>query len=116
MHRLFIQAASFAIAVILLGGCGGSQPPARMPDAEKQNSHAVSVVPPSPPKPSYDVLHRFGRYVNRIHDRGGANPGAAGLINVGGTLYGTTAYGGVAGCNWGCGTGRAVATRQRSYF
>ncbi len=41
----------------------------------------------------YQVLHTFGRHVNASHDHGGANPGA-GLLDVDGTLYGTTETGG----------------------
>lgn len=116
MHRLSSQGASFAVALIL-AGCGvlrqpqdDMQPPVGMPDAAKQSSQARSVVPPSPPRPSYDVLHKFGNHVNRLHDRGGANPDASALINVSGTLYGTTAYGGVAKCYWGCGTVYSIST------
>jgi uncharacterized repeat protein (TIGR03803 family) len=39
------------------------------------------------------VLHSFGADINGVDPLDGANPGA-GLINVGGLLYGTTYYGG----------------------
>ncbi len=52
------------------------------------------------------VLYRFS----------GGSDGAfpdAGLINVKGTLYGTTAGGGVAGCQIGCGTVFTITTRGK---
>jgi uncharacterized repeat protein (TIGR03803 family) len=67
-------------ASILFAGCGGSQLPIGAPVAMQQ-SHAL----PS----SYRVLFDF-------RDRNGAYP-YADLLNVNGTLYGTTAAGGVNG-------------------
>lgn len=88
-------ATNVCALAILLSGCGGAQP-ARWP----------SALPPGPMNPpqrstelheqrpvgplSYRVLFSFGRFV--YGDRG-AKP-AAGLINLGGTLYGTTLLGG----------------------
>jgi uncharacterized repeat protein (TIGR03803 family) len=47
---------------------------------------------------SYTVIYRFKGGTD------GANPLST-LLNVGGTLYGTTSKGGPSGCNsWGCGT------------
>lgn len=63
MHRLSIRRTSFAVALIL-ARCGVL----RQPKDDMQ--------PPIGPTPSYDVLHKFGNHVNRLHDRGGANPRA----------------------------------------
>ncbi|HEY1655297.1 MAG TPA: choice-of-anchor tandem repeat GloVer-containing protein [Candidatus Tumulicola sp.] len=74
-------ALSLSAAAALLAGCGGSQPP-------------LSLLPEglAPPQslgtPAYRILHEFGKSAGD-----GANP-AAPLINVRGTLYGTTPYGG----------------------
>ncbi len=48
-----------------------------------------------------------------LHGFGGGSDGAhpvAGLINVNGTLYGTTSDGGSGGCDGGCGTVFSVTT------
>jgi uncharacterized repeat protein (TIGR03803 family) len=81
----------------MLAGCGGSQPPIGAPGAMRQTS-ALVVRSGST---NYKIVYSF---------RGGsdgANPGA-GLINVGGTLYGTTVRGGTDSCRdsegSGCGT------------
>jgi uncharacterized repeat protein (TIGR03803 family) len=77
----------------MLAACGGSQPPIGAPGEMTQ---------PSRVHPAYRVVHSFGGSGD------GMSP-VAGLININGTLYGTTAYGGGAGsCNTsgysGCGT------------
>ncbi len=69
------------VAVAMLAGCG-AQPPIGAPGAMPQ-----SVVS----SPSYKVLHRFSPPV----ENGSVRP-EAGLIDVGGTLYGTT-FGKVGG-------------------
>ncbi len=55
-----------------------------------------------------EVLHRFRGGAD------GANP-TAGLINVNGTLYGTTLFGGGTGCyaGTGCGTVYSISTRGK---
>lgn len=65
----------------LLAGCGGSQPPlSPSPDRlTVQNAHAETT---------YNILHEFG-----VLPGDGKNPSAE-LINVKGTLYGTTVGGG----------------------
>jgi uncharacterized repeat protein (TIGR03803 family) len=69
---------------VLLAGCGGSQPP-------------LSVSPKELPAPqslrrqAYHILHPFGRSAGD-----GLHP-AADLIDVKGTLYGTTVNGGSSG-------------------
>jgi uncharacterized repeat protein (TIGR03803 family) len=73
----------------MLAGCGGSQSPIGASGAMPQ---APAIPPPDtiahgvPLTSSYRVVHRFD-------DSDGAQP-QAGLINVDGTLYGTTNYGG----------------------
>jgi uncharacterized repeat protein (TIGR03803 family) len=72
---------SLAAVTALLAGCGGSQPP-------------LSVSPQglapqqSLPQNEFHIIHPFGRAT-----KDGANP-AADLIDVKGTLYGTTVNGG----------------------
>lgn len=73
-------ALGICAATVLFAGCGSSQPPIGAPTAMQQ-SHAL----PS----SYRVLFDF-------RGRNGAYP-YAGLLNVNGTLFGTTAVGGANG-------------------
>ncbi len=81
--------------VATLAGCGGTQPPVGAPGAiPKTTAERMHV------RPAYTVLYSF---------KGGPGDGYepyAGLINVNGTLYGTTFRGGGAGCQQkgGCGT------------
>ena len=98
MDRLFIQGASLAAVLVLLAGCGGSQPPigapGTMPQTSSLEAHTNSV--------NYKVLYSFGGGSD------GAKP-AGGLIDVGGTLYGATSAGGsYSSCDYyessGCGT------------
>jgi uncharacterized repeat protein (TIGR03803 family) len=81
-------AVSISVAAALLSGCGGSQPPIGAPGAMLQGYSA---------SPSYRVVYRFGR------EHSGDTP-LAGLIDVDGTLYGTTTYGGVPMRGHGDGT------------
>jgi len=71
----------------MLAGCGGSQPLIGAPGA----------VPQAPASTSYKSLYSFGK---RSSD--GQEPKAA-LIDVNGTLYGTTFAGGSIACAGGCG-------------
>jgi hypothetical protein len=73
---------SLTAAAALLAGCGGSQPPL---DVSAQGSASQQ----SRAEKAYHVLHPFGRFMGD-----GANP-LAGLIDVKGTLYGTTIAGGI---------------------
>jgi uncharacterized repeat protein (TIGR03803 family) len=91
MGRALSRNALSAGAAALLAACGGSQPPVGAPSAIQQSSAFVSSRNVSPAS-SYKQLHRFGRPV-RPYQRGGTQPQAA-LIDVNGTLYGTTTYGG----------------------
>jgi uncharacterized repeat protein (TIGR03803 family) len=77
-------------AAAMLASCGGSQPPIGAPGA----------VPQSRAGSGYSILHSFGR---RSSD--GAEP-KAGLIDMNGTLYGTTYDGG----KYGDGTVFSVST------
>ncbi|MFY9720142.1 MAG: choice-of-anchor tandem repeat GloVer-containing protein [Candidatus Cybelea sp.] len=81
-------ALSGGVAVALLAGCGGSPPPIGAPGA----------MPQSRTSSGYDTLYSFGK---RSSD--GQQP-KAGLIDVSGTLYGTTYAGGSMACSGGCGT------------
>jgi uncharacterized repeat protein (TIGR03803 family) len=84
-------------AIALLAGCGGA-PQTSTPATNVQDSRTAGV-PHSSTSSSYQVLYRFDRYPN------GSYP-LAGLVNVKGTLYGTTKNGG-KGCHrlsFGCGT------------
>src|SRR5580704_238438 len=95
------------VAAAMLAGCGGSQPPIGVPDAmpelETAPGHIVAhhIGAPS----SFHVLHSFGPLPD------GAQP-YAGLIDVKGTLYGTTFTGGSNGCGTGyiCGTVFSITT------
>ena len=103
MRRLFVSCHSAlrsSIAVALLSGCGGSQPPigapGAMPGASEFAAHISSA--------NYKVLYSFATSPD------GSYPTAS-LIDLGGTLYGTTAGGGSNSCAYypyspysGCGT------------
>ena len=87
LHRSGITLGLCAAA--LLAGCGGSQPPI---GALSRSAAASSTV-------AYNVIYSFkGR-------KDGAGP-VAPLIDINGTLYGTTSAGGGDGCesSGGCGT------------
>jgi uncharacterized repeat protein (TIGR03803 family) len=90
----------------MLAGCGGSQPPVStpgaMPPGAAVSTRAADRIQRAP---SFRVLHRFGGSPD------GAIP-LANLIDVNGTLYGTTSEGGRSGCGYGlgCGTVYSVTT------
>ncbi|MFY9719877.1 MAG: choice-of-anchor tandem repeat GloVer-containing protein, partial [Candidatus Cybelea sp.] len=84
-------AISSCVAAALLAACGGSQPPVVAPGAAMPQGRASS---------GYSILHSFGK---RSSD--GAEPKAA-LIDVNGTLYGTTYGGG----KYGAGTVFGIST------
>jgi hypothetical protein len=90
----------------MLAGCGGSQPPistpSAMPPGAAVSTRAADRIQRAP---SFRVLHRFGGSPD------GAIP-LANLIDVNGTLYGTTSEGGRSGCGYGlgCGTVYSVTT------
>jgi uncharacterized repeat protein (TIGR03803 family) len=72
---------SLGAAVALLAGCGGLQPPLNL-SPQRSVQHQLSTAK------AYNILHSFG---NSAGD--GTHP-EADLINVNGTLYGTTFTGG----------------------
>lgn len=69
---------------VVLAGCGGSRSVSELPQLESTSQRPLS-------NRAYEIVHPFGR-----SKTDGENP-AADLINVKGTLYGTTAYGGTNG-------------------
>jgi uncharacterized repeat protein (TIGR03803 family) len=76
-------ALSTCVTATLLAGCSGSQPPTGAPGAPPQ-ARALAARPDSA---NYDVVYSFGTPPD------GGCP-VASLIDVGGTLYGTTSAGG----------------------
>ena len=68
-----------SVGIAMLAGCGGSQPFIGVPGGVPQTSALVARATSS----NYKVVHSFGA----LND--GTVP-AASLIDVGGTLYGTT--------------------------
>jgi uncharacterized repeat protein (TIGR03803 family) len=70
-----------SIAAAILAGCGGSQPPLGSPGSIPQNRIILHGLSPS----SYKVLHRFS-----LRGRAPSALPITGLVNVNGTLYGTT--------------------------
>ena len=109
-----VRSAFIIGATALFAACGGS-PPIGSRGAMPQGLAAIPtraiehrILPGQ-----YRVLHRFrdrGHPPHRGHDRGynGVNP-YGDLIDVNGTLYGTTFYGG-GGCEGGCGTVYSMST------
>ncbi len=88
-------ALSVSAATVFLAACGGSQLPSGAPGAVPQ----VSALAARTNSKNYKVLYSFGAVPD------GSNPQAS-LIDVHGTLYGTTEYGGANSCTRGysCGT------------
>ena len=107
MRTLGGFAVIVSVAAAMLAGCDASQLPIRARGASPQ-SRTVATRASST---NYTVLHSFGAAPD-------ANSPSAGLIGVGGTLYGTTAFGGsdTAGyCGYtppyGCGAVFTITTR-----
>ncbi len=97
----FGYALSFAAASIL-AGCGGSQ----LPIGAAPQSQAVSPHNNRHPSASYAVLYSFQDQQIEGKKFDGTRP-AAGLVDVNGTFYGATYYGGKVPCRVhtpGCGT------------
>jgi uncharacterized repeat protein (TIGR03803 family) len=89
-------------ATALFAGCGAlrqaqddMQPPIVAPAPSAQTWRAGGIAHHSRTALSYQVLHRFGGLRNVDPDRGGFAP-EANVIDVAGTLYGTTAAGGTS--------------------
>ncbi|MGB6517412.1 MAG: choice-of-anchor tandem repeat GloVer-containing protein, partial [Candidatus Cybelea sp.] len=78
------HAISSCVTAALLAGCGGSQPPIGTPGALPQGSALAQRTGSA----NYKVLYSFGK---RSDD---GNLPEATLVDLGGTLYGTTAFGG----------------------
>ena len=76
-------ALSICALVVMLAGCGGSQPPIGASGELPQ----APVLATRPHGTNYKVAYSFGAQPDGIH------PDAS-LIDIGGTLYGTTAQGG----------------------
>ena len=97
MRTLALSALTVSLAVALLVGCGGSQPPIGVPGALPQTSALAARVN----RTHYKLLYSFGAPPD-------GNYPTANLIDVGGTLYGTTVAGGSNSCPTtsyqGCGT------------
>ena len=88
MRVLSIGRCAFSfVAAALLAGCGGSQPPIGAPGAMPRTSALAARANSA----NYKVLYSFG-----AESDDGRYPEAT-LIDVGGTLYGTTAGGGTNG-------------------
>lgn len=91
--RYALSVSSFAA---LLSACGGVQPPLAAPGGLQQ----TATLSPRTDSTKYRIVHSFGAAPD------GASP-RAGVIEVGGTLYGTTVFGGPYICIssfYGCGT------------
>jgi uncharacterized repeat protein (TIGR03803 family) len=106
MKRLGLSryAVTTGAAAALLAGCGGSQPPIGAAGAMPQSR---ALVPRSDGR-NYTVLYSFGASPDGDAPR-------ASLVDVGGTLYGTTEQGGAHTCGgssgyFGCGTVFSVTT------
>ena len=99
MKRLGLSKCALTIGVTaaLLAGCGTSQPPIGRPAAMSRESAPAARADSA----NYKVMYRFGEA------RNGSFPRAS-LIDVNGTLYGTTNAGGSGSCKVlgerGCGT------------
>jgi uncharacterized repeat protein (TIGR03803 family) len=104
------SALSISVVVVFLAGCGGSQSLTAAPLVGSPNSAARSAGTflQGSAEPSYQLLYRF-------HSSGradGAQP-RAGLVELNGTLYGTTTAGGNGCYNDdppGCGTVYTIST------
>lgn len=92
--RIGRYALGAGAATLVLSGCGGAQAAPSAPGG----SNVTAQLSPHAPRAS--LVYGFGTYPD------GAAPQAS-LIDVNGTLYGTTFVGGVGSCNLlvsGCGT------------
>ena len=92
MRDVAQSALTIALAAALLGGCGGSQPLIGAPGVTPQSRVIASsgIVHHGGPTPSYQVVYSFQGGSDGVNPR-------AGLIDMKGTLYGTTVAGGALG-------------------
>ncbi|MFZ0030882.1 MAG: choice-of-anchor tandem repeat GloVer-containing protein [Candidatus Cybelea sp.] len=94
-------ALSSCVTAALLAGCAvlrqaqdDTQPPIAAPGSSGQMSRTDRIAHRPPTTSSFQVLHEFGSEVKiKRPSHRGANP-VAGLLDVDGTLYGTTYHGG----------------------
>ncbi len=86
-----VRILALATAALMLSSCGGRQTGGMAPQMLPPAARAWRAMTAS--SSGFKVLHRFGHFTHTSRDRGGASP--AGLLDVGGTLYGTTAAGGL---------------------
>ena len=100
MRTSFQSALTISLAAALLAGCGGSQLKIGAPSVMPQ----ALAIAPGTTSTNYKVVYSFGNPPD------GSYPTAS-LIDMGGTLYGTTAGGGSNSCAYypyspyfGCGT------------
>ena len=94
------------IAAAMLAGCGGGSNALFNPlSAGPSTALRVTTAERTRSDATYKVLYSFG-------GSGDGELTLAGLVNVKGTLYGTTDYGGGSGCAFhlGCGTVFSVST------
>jgi uncharacterized repeat protein (TIGR03803 family) len=105
-QRLVRDALTNCAAAAMLTGCGGSQPPIGAPGAMPPT--IPTQLQPRQDAHKYRVLFDFG---SNVHGLYGAVPVAA-LINVNGTLYGTTARGGSYGYGSRIGGGTAFSVTR----
>ncbi len=97
MNRCIVGTLSTSVAIALLAGCSGS--PASSSVVPESANAAPAGTRFHAGRARFRVLYRFPGYASD-----GWNPKAS-LIDVNGTLYGTTEYGGSGtGCQYGCGT------------
>jgi uncharacterized repeat protein (TIGR03803 family) len=90
VRTLAQSAFTISLAAALLGGgCGGSQSPISAPGVTPQTSAISARTAAQSPSGSYQQLYRFQPRSDGIRP-------AAGLLNVHGTLYGTTPAGGLS--------------------
>jgi uncharacterized repeat protein (TIGR03803 family) len=106
--REFGHALSIGAAAAFLAACVGSQTPIGVPGATQAS--AVVRAPASvhrilPVSSTYKVLYSFTGHSDGAHPQGA-------LLDVHGTLYGTTMEGGGSGCtrHVGCGTVYTITT------
>ncbi|MFY9720559.1 MAG: choice-of-anchor tandem repeat GloVer-containing protein [Candidatus Cybelea sp.] len=89
-------ALAIGAAAALLNGCGAAQPPIAQPQTAPLAARADGT--------HYQVVYSFGAVPD-------GNAATSSLIHVGGTLYGTTEYGGANACRGGgCGTVFSITT------
>jgi uncharacterized repeat protein (TIGR03803 family) len=90
----FRSAIAIALACAFVTGCGGAQAPIGVPPS---SSSADLTAQKTRQNVTYEVLYSFHRRGFNGNKNDGRHP-TVGLIDVDGTFYGTTYYGGTNGC------------------